>query len=213
MHIPDGFLSAPVWIGTTVVSATAVGVAVRGANRELDDVRVPLMGVMGAFVFAAQMINFPIPFGTSGHLTGAVLLMVLLGSRPALLAMACILIVQCLLFADGGLSSLGANILNMAVIPVSIGSFMYRGLRPSLGWRAAAGLTAWTTVVISAAAASLEGAVSGTWPLRQSLLLMCGAHFVIGAVEGAITMAVLSFITRVRHDLLPQTGSGDKTQE
>lgn len=204
MHIPDGFLSPPVWLSAYAVSAGAVGIAVRRANRELDDVKVPLMGVMGAFVFAAQMINFPIPFGTSGHLVGTVLLMVLLGSQSALLAMTCILIVQCFLFADGGLAALGANILNLAVIPVATGHFLYRALRPGLGWRAAAAITAWATVVLSSAAAALEGAVSGTWPLQQSLILMCGFHACIGVVEGAITVAVLSFVARVRHDLMPE---------
>lgn len=209
MHIPDGFLSPPVWLGAYAVSACAVGVAVRGANRELDDVKIPLMGVMGAFVFAAQMINFPIPFGTSGHLTGTVLLMVLLGAQPALLAMTCILIVQCLLFADGGLSALGANVLNLAVIPVAVGHFPYNGLRRLMDWRAAAAVTAWATVVISSAAAALEGAVSGTWPLKQSLVLMCGLHAFIGLVEGMITVAVLSFVARTRHDLAPVSAAGD----
>lgn len=203
MHIPDGFLSPPVWLGAYAVSAGAVGVAVRSANRDLDDVKIPLMGVMGAFVFAAQMVNFPIPFGTSGHLTGTILLMVLLGSQPALLAMTCILIVQCFLFADGGLSALGANVLNLAIIPVVVGHFLYRGLRRGLGWRAAVAITAWATVVISAMAVALEGAASGTWPLRLSLILMCGVHSFIGVVEAVITVAVLTFVARARHDLAP----------
>ena len=141
----------------------------------MDDLKVPLMGVTGAFVFAAQMINFPIPFGTSGHLVGTMLLAVLLGAQPALLVVTCILIVQCLLFQDGGATALGANVLNMAVLPVAVGYPVYIGVRKLLrrwqnGWLAGAAVAAWLTVALSAVAASIEVALSGRWPcarLRQ----------------------------------------------
>jgi len=198
----------PVWLGGYAVSATAVGVAARRAGRDMNDLKVPLMGVMGAFVFAAQMINFPIPFGTSGHLTGTILLAVLLGAQPALLAMTCILIVQCLLFGDGGLLALGVNTLNMAVLPVLIGYPVYTLLRRVLGhtrngWLAGAAAASWLTVTLSAIAAAVEVALSGRWPLIHSIAIMGGSHAVIGVGEAAITVAVLAFVARVRRDLVP----------
>ena len=208
MHIPDGFLTAPVWLGGYAVSTAVVGVAAWRAGRHMDDLKVPLMGVTGAFVFAAQMINFPIPFGTSGHLVGTMLLAVLLGAQPALLVVTCILIVQCLLFQDGGATALGANVLNMAVLPVAVGYPVYIGVRKLLrrwqnGWLAGAAVAAWLTVVLSAVAASIEVALSGRWPLVQSLAVMGGLHVIIGLGEAAITVAVLAFIARVRRDLVP----------
>ncbi len=208
MHIPDHFLSTPVWLGAYAVSAAAVGVATKRAGRDLDDLKVPLMGVMGAFIFAAQMINFPIPFGTSGHLVGTVLLTVLLGPNAALLTVTCILIVQCLLFQDGGVTALGANVLNMAVLPVCIGYPVYLSVRRLLnrwhgGWLAGAAVAAWSTVVLGAVAASIEMALSGRWPFVQSVAVMGGLHVLVGLGEAAITVAVLAFIARVRRDLAP----------
>ena len=208
MHIPDGFLTAPVWLSGYAVSAAVVGISARRAGRCMDDLQVPLMGVMGAFVFAAQMVNFPIPFGTSGHLVGTILLAVLLGAQPALLVVTCILIVQCLLFQDGGAAALGANVFNMAVLPVAVGYPAYIWIRKLLsrwqnGWLAGAAVAAWLTVVLSAVAASIEMALSGLWPLAKSLAVMTGLHAIIGIGEAAVTVAVLAFIARVRRDLVP----------
>ena len=215
MHIPDGFLTAPVCVAGYAVSAAVVGVAARRAGRRMDDLQVPLMGVTGAFVFAAQMINFPIPFGTSGHLVGTMLLAVLLGAQPALLVVTCILIVQCLLFQDGGVAALGANVFNMAVLPVAVGYPAYIWIRKLLsrwrnGWLAGAAVAAWLTVVLGAVAASIEIAISGRWPLVQALAVMGGLHAVIGVAEAAITVAVLAFIARVRRDLAPAPPSEDQ---
>jgi cobalt/nickel transport system permease protein len=116
MHVPDGFLDAPTSIGTGVVAAAAVGVALRGARRELDDRTAPLAGLVAAFVFAAQMLNFPVASGTSGHLLGGALAAILVGPYTGLLCMATVFLVQCLLFADGGLSALGLNVVNMALV-------------------------------------------------------------------------------------------------
>jgi len=214
MHIPDGFLSPPVWTGAWAVSAGVIGLAAKRAGRDMDDLRVPLMGVTGAFVFAVQMINFPVPFGTSGHLIGTVLLMVLLGPSPAVLVVTCILVVQCLLFQDGGVLALGANVLNMAVLPVGIGYPVYTWGRKLMrrsrnGWLAAAAAAAWITVVLSAVAASIEMVMSGLWPLTQSVAVMGGLHALIGLGEAAITVAVLAFIARVRHDLVPHSAPED----
>jgi len=208
VHIPDGFLAAPVWLGGYAISAAVVGVTARRVGRHMDDLKVPLMGVTGAFVFAAQMINFPIPFGTSGHLVGTMLVAVLLGAQPALLVMTCILAVQCLLFQDGGVAALGANVLNMAVLPVAVGYPVYIGIRKLLarwrnGWLVGAAVAAWVATVLSAMAASAEMILSGVFPLKQSLAVMGGLHAVIGLGEAAITVAVLAYIARVRHDLVP----------
>src|SRR5213596_3740469 len=114
MHIPDNFLSTPVWATLDVVSAAGFGVIARHAGRRMDDSRIPLLGVMGAFVFAAQMINFPVGVGTSGHLIGSALLAYTLGPAPAVIVMTAILAVQALIFQDGGVLALGANVFNMA---------------------------------------------------------------------------------------------------
>ena len=135
MHIPDGFLSTTTWISAWTVSAGGLGCCVRQAGRAMKDRMVPLMGVLSAFIFAAQMINFPVMGGTSGHLLGGVLAAVLLGPWAGAVVIACVLIFQCLVFQDGGLTALGANILNMALAGTLGGYFMYRVMAKLLGGR------------------------------------------------------------------------------
>jgi cobalt/nickel transport system permease protein len=208
MHIPDGFLSAPVWVGAAVASAAAIGVSTRkiGQAEELEGRQVPLMGVVGAFIFAAQMVNFPIASGTSGHLGGGVLAALLLGPWAGTLIMAAILIVQALLFQDGGITALGANILNMGVVGSMGGYLLFRLLRRLLPGRRGtllnAFLTAWVVVVAAASLASVEIALSGTVPLRAVLPAMAGVHLFIGVGEGLITAAALAFVLKVRGDLV-----------
>src|ERR1700694_5950961 len=125
MHIPDGFLSTPVWAALDVAAVRAAGYVVRRAQREFEEKKVPLLGVMGAFVFAAQMINFPVGPGTSGHLVGGALLAFTLGPAPACVVMAALLAIQALVFQDGGILALGANMLNMAVLGVLAGYLPY----------------------------------------------------------------------------------------
>lgn len=206
MHIPDGFLSTPVWAAAGAVSAGAVGYSLRKLNRSLEDNQIPLMGVTGAFIFAAQMVNFPIAGGTSGHLAGAVLAALLLGPHGAVLIMAAILVIQALLFADGGITALGANILNMGVIGSLAGYGVYRLLQRVLtgprGGVTCAFLAAWIAVVLSSAGAAVEIGLSGTVPLRLVLPAMVGVHALIGIGEGLITAAALGFLLRVRRDLI-----------
>src|ERR1017187_4320841 len=121
MHIPDGFLSPPVWAAFDVLSVPAVGLMARGARRHMEDRKIPLLGVMGAFVFAAQMINFPVGLGTSGHLVGGTLLAITLGPAAAAIVMTAIVALQAFIFQDGGIVTLGANVINMAVIGVLAG--------------------------------------------------------------------------------------------
>jgi cobalt/nickel transport system permease protein len=217
MHIPDGFLSASVWAAAGAVSAGAVALSVSRVGRSLEDKQVPLMGVVGAFIFAAQMVNFPIASGTSGHLGGGVLAMLLLGPWASTLIMTAILIVQALLFQDGGITALGANVLNMGVLACLVGFLVFRLLRRLLagtqGALISAFITAWLMVVLGAASAAVQIALSGTIPLRLVLPAMAGIHALIGIGEGLITTAALAFLLRVRRDLvhplcLPRMVSG-----
>jgi cobalt/nickel transport system permease protein len=207
MHIPDGFLSPPVWAAAGAVSAAAVALSgTRLAKNNIEEKQVPLMGVVGAFVFAAQMVNFPIAAGTSGHLGGGLLAALLLGPWAGTLVMTSILVVQALLFQDGGITALGANVLNMGVLPCILGFVVFRLLRRLLpGTRGAlsgAFLTAWLMVVLSASLASVQIALSGTMPLRLVLPAMAAVHALIGIGEGLITTAALAFLLRVRRDLV-----------
>jgi cobalt/nickel transport system permease protein len=198
MHIPDGFLSAPVWGTMDVVAAGTVAVAVRRVNERLDPADVPLMGVTGAFIFAAQMVNFPVAGGTSGHLMGALLASALLGPWAAILVMTTIFLVQCLLFQDGGLLALGANLFNMGIVGAGLGCLLHRGLRRLLGGREAPALfaAAWLSVMAGALAASLELTASGTVAGSLVIRAMLGIHALIGVGEGLITVAALRLIRR-----------------
>jgi cobalt/nickel transport system permease protein len=206
MHIPDGFLSAPVWVAAGALSAAAVAASSARLGRTMQEKQVPLMGVTAAFIFAAQMVNFPIASGTSGHLVGGVLAALLLGPWAGTLVMTAVLVVQALLFQDGGITALGANVLNMGVLPCLLGFVAYRLLRRLLsgtrGALASAFLTAWLMVVLSALLASVQIALSGTIPLRLVLPAMVGVHALIGIGEGLITAAALAFLLRVRKDLV-----------
>ena len=140
MHVPDGFLDAPTSLATGAVAAVGVGIALRYARRELDDRTAPLAGLVATFVFATQMINFPVGAGTSGHLMGGALAAVLVGPATALLCMSVVFLVQCLLFADGGITALGTNILLMGIVTVVVGWAVFR---TSQGGAAQAGLDRW----------------------------------------------------------------------
>jgi len=167
---------------------------------------VPLMGIMSAFIFAAQMINFPVIGGTSVHLFGGVLAAVLLGPYAGAVILTCVLIFQCLIFQDGGLLALGANILNMAVVGTLVGYavfyLMTKVLRDKKGLIIGAAVASWFSVVIAASLCALELAMSGLSPLRIVLPAMAGIHAVIGIGEAIITAAVLGFISKVRPDLI-----------
>jgi cobalt/nickel transport system permease protein len=206
MHIPDGFLSVPVWAAAGAVSAAAVAWSGARLGKTIEEKQVPLMGVVGAFLFAAQMVNFPIAAGTSGHLGGGVLAALLLGPWAGTLVMTAILVVQALLFQDGGITAIGANLLNIGLLPCLLGFGLFRLLRRLLagtrGALIAAFLTAWLMVVLGAALAALQLAFSGTVPLALVLPAMAGIHALIGIGEGLITAAALAFLLRVRRDLV-----------
>jgi cobalt/nickel transport system permease protein len=205
MHIPDGFLSAPVWAGCAAVSAGAVALAVRKAGTSSTEKRIPLMGVTGAFIFAAEMVNFPIAAGTSGHLVGGVLATLLLGPWASILIMSAILIVQALLFQDGGITALGANILNMGITGALCGYAASRLIHPlvrgTTGAAAAGFVGGWLAVVLGAVLASVEIALSGTAALSVVLPPMAAVHALIGVAEGLITAAAFAFIAKTRPDI------------
>jgi len=211
MHIPDGMLSPQVWVPMTGFSGLLVAVAARRARQQLEEKQVPVAGVLGAFVFAAQMINFPVVAGTSGHLLGAALLTVVLGPWLAILVMSCVLITQCLVFQDGGLTALGANIFNLAIIGCGVTFLVQRLARGLVGERraqvGAGALGGWLAVLLGALACSLELVASGRFPLWQSLIAMGSIHAVLGVFEGAITAAALAYILSVRPDVAAATQS------
>ena len=206
MHIPDGFLDTKTWVSLGVVSAGLIAVAVARANKKLGDKHIPLMGIMSAFIFAAQMLNFPVAGGTSGHFMGSVLAAILLGPFASILIMTTVLVVQCLVFADGGITALGANIFNMAVIGSLIGYIiyfiLYKILRFRIGRLIAVFIAGWCSIVLAASACALELWLSGTIVLNIALPAMAGWHALIGIGEGLITVAVISFIMTTRPDLL-----------
>jgi cobalt/nickel transport system permease protein len=185
------------------VSVGVVGVAARRVERTLDGAQVPLMGMTAAFIFAAQMINFPVAGGTSGHLLGGLLAALLLGPAPAVVVMTTVFVAQCLLYQDGGLTALGANVFNMGIIGSLGGYGIYQALcRLRMGDRAAVTVAAWLSVMLGAAAASVELGLSGTIPLRVVLPAMLGVHALIGIGEALITLGALALVRRARPELL-----------
>lgn len=207
MHIPDGFLDPAVAAACAVPAAAAVGYGLHRAKTDLDDRRVPLLGVTAAFVFAVQMLNFPIAGGTSGHLLGAALAAILLGPWLACVTMAVVLTAQAFVFADGGITALGANVLNMGVLgALLVGLGMGAALRVlphgRASYLATAGAGAWLAVMVGAAATAVELALSGTVPLATVLPTMLGVHALIGVGEAVITVSAVAAVMATRPDLL-----------
>jgi cobalt/nickel transport system permease protein len=206
MHIPDGFLDPTTAVATGVLAAAGLGVALRHARKFLPPRRVPLLGLAASFVFAAQMINFPVAGGTSGHLIGAVLAAALLGPSAAVIAISAVLIVQCLMFADGGISALGANIFNMGILGCAGGWAIYNAVRRLVnglfGCVMAAAFAAWCSTVLASVACAGELAASHTVRWSVALPAMAGIHMLIGVGEGLITALVLVGIAHVRPELI-----------
>jgi cobalt/nickel transport system permease protein len=209
MHVPDGFLDAPTSLATGVAAAAALGVALRRARGELDDRTAPMAGLVATFVFSAQMVNFPVGLGTSGHLLGGALAAVLVGPWTGLLAVGVVLVVQALLLADGGITALGTNITLLAVAGVVVGWFVFRGLQRVLPKRvglvpvlAAVG----ALVSVPTAAGLFVGlyALGGTAPVPLDGLAtaMLGWHTLIGIGEAVITGLVVASVVAIRPDLV-----------
>jgi cobalt/nickel transport system permease protein len=214
LHIPDGFLDPKTWGTLSVVSAGTTGYALYRMREKMDEKMIPLLGITAAFIFAAQMLNFPVAGGTSGHFLGAILACVLLGAWPGFLVIVVVLLVQCLFFADGGLTSLGANIFNMGVVGGLLSYYLLvlarKPLSKAWGERSSLLVTtavfSWLSVVLASTACALELAISGTVPLSTVLPAMVGVHSLIGIGEAIITSVVVAVVLQSRPDLVNAYG-------
>ena len=209
MHVPDGFLDAPTSVATGVVAVAAVGISLAKARHELDDKTAPMAGLVAAFIFAVQMLNFPVGAGTSGHLMGGALAAVLVGPWTAVLCLSVVLVVQSLLFADGGITALGTNITLMGLSTVAVGWLVFKLLQAVLPKRLSlvplqAGIAAFVSVPVAAAVFVLLYAVGGTADIAFDTLMttMLGVHTLIGIGEGVITFLAVGAIIAVRPDLV-----------
>jgi cobalt/nickel transport system permease protein len=207
MHIPDGFLSIAVSVIFWVISVIVIAFALRFVNKELGEREVPVMGVLAAAIFAGQMLNFSVAGGTSGHLLGAALATILLGPWAAVLVMTCVVSIQALIFQDGGILVLGANLFNMALIGPAVSYIVYTFFKKvSSGKRwgifAGSALAAWSSIFVASLSCALQIALSGTSPANVAIPAMAGIHAIIGIGEGLITLSAISLVYAARRDLL-----------
>ena len=213
LHVPDGFLNLPISILCWIVTLIVLYFAVKQAQLDYDERLVPLAGIMAAFIFAGQMLNFPVAGGTSGHLVGATLAFVVLGPWVGLLAMTAVISLQALIFHDGGLVVMGSNILIMGIVPgfVGYGLFQMVKHRSRKVTLAVTAVAAWLSIMIAALVTALLLGFSGTTSLALAIPAMLGIHTLIGIGEALITVAALSFIMQTRPQLLSDdapAGSG-----
>ncbi|MFD7768646.1 energy-coupling factor ABC transporter permease [Streptomyces sp. NPDC059787] len=209
MHAPDGFINAPVSAAVGVVAAGAIAVSLRGARRELDERTAPLAGLVAAFIFAVQMLNFPVAAGTSGHLLGGALAAILVGPFTGILCVSVVLLMQAVLFADGGLTALGVNITDMAIVTTVVAYALFRGLvkvlpRTRRSMTAASFVAALVSVPASAVVFTLLYAIGGTADvsLGKVATAMVGVHVLIGIGEAVITALTVGAVIAVRPDLV-----------
>lgn len=210
MHMANELLSVPVAGGTLGIAAVGLGFVCRKAKRIVTSDKLALMGILGAFIFAAQMVNFQLPAmpGTSGHMVGAVLLAIILGPHLAAIVISSVVIIQCLIFQDGGLLALGCNIINMALVPSYLGYFLYKaataGRFSSFRVYIGAMLACVIGLEVSAILVPIEAGLSGVLvvPFSTFLITMLGVHLLVGLIEGLITVAVLGYLQQVRADIV-----------
>lgn len=219
MHAPDGFLNAGTAVATGAISVGTVGVALRQVRETVRDKQVPLAGIAAAFIFAAQMFNFPVAAGTTGHLLGGALAAILLGPHMGALVVTIVVVVQALVFADGGLTALGYNVLNMAIVPAYGGYAMFRMFRRMVprnggGVVAATGLAALVSVVLSAMAFSIQWLFGATAPVSfaEVFTAMVGVHFLIGIGEGVISALAVGAVMSSRPDLVEGASDLERSQ-
>lgn len=204
MHIPDGYIDLPIALAVGALAVAALSLAAKRVNGEIPDSRAPLLGVVAAGVFAAQMLNWPIPGGTSAHFVGGAFAAILLGPHLGALCVATVVAIQALVFGDGGLVVLGANVFNMAVVEVYVGYAIYRVVAPSGEFRAAFA-AGWLGITAGALSAAVQLGLSSAfeYQLMTTLAIMGVGHLALGLVEGAITAAVYRYLARARPDLRP----------
>ncbi len=204
MHIPDAFI--PIWQGSIywIIALVFVALALRWARNEMNEEKLPLVAVLAAGIFALQSFNLPVSMGTSGHLVGGALAAILLGSPfAAVFILTLVLIVQAVLFGDGGITTLGANIINMGVIGGFVGFYTFKGLMGMTKNMPISGfLAAWLACLIPAFACAGEMFLAGTFPLAEGLVAMGIYHAIIGVIEGFVTVAAIYLITTARPDLV-----------
>lgn len=203
MHIPDGFI--PTWQCAIyfIILIIAIYFASKWSKKNLDEKRIPLMAILAAGIFAIMSMNIPIPFGTSGHMVGGALVaLVFLAPEAGVIVFTCVLLIQALLFGDGGITVLGANVLNMAIISGVVGLGTYKGLKGVIGKYPSIALGAWLATIVSAAAAAIELYLAGTFPLTIGLGSMVLYHAFIGVIEATLTVIVIYALEKFRPDLL-----------
>lgn len=217
MHIPDGIIDGKTAITAAGLSVVGVGWALQRVKRELPPRKIPLLGLAAAFLFAAQMVNFPIAAGTSGHLLGGTLIAALLGPSAAVVVVTTVLIVQCFLFADGGVMALGANIFNMAILGSVGGYAILRAIQfvlpGSRGRITAIAFAAWCSVVFAAVSCAGQLAWSGTVNWRAGLPAMAGTHMIIGLGEGLISALVFLAIQKTRPEMIVDDAQPRRARE
>jgi len=207
MHIPDGYVDLPIAVLCGLLSVAVLALAARRVDGEIPDARAPLLGVVAAGIFAAQMLNWPIPGGTSAHFVGGAFAAIMLGPHLGALSVATVVAIQALVFGDGGLVVLGANVFNMAVVEVYVGYAIYRLVAPYGEYRAAFA-AGWLGITAGALTAGVQLGLSSAfeYELLTTLLIMGVGHLLLGLVEGAITAAVYRYLARARPDLRPNGG-------
>lgn len=214
MHIPDGFI--PLWQCAIyyVILIVAIYFAGRWAKNNLDDKRIPLLAVLAAGIFAIMSMNMPIPFGTSGHMVGGALVAIIfLAPEAAVLVFTVVLLVQALFFGDGGVTVLGANVLNMAIIGGGVGLLTFKGLKNIIGKYPSIALAAWLATFVAAEACAIEMAIAGTFPLNIGLASMGIYHAFIGIIEAVLTVIVVMALEKFRPDLLAWDRKKANTEE
>ena len=203
MHIPDGFI--PFWQCAIyyIILIVALYFASKWARNNLDEKRIPLLAVLAAGIFAIMSMNMPIPFGTSGHMVGGALVAIIFcAPEAAILVFTVVLLIQALVFGDGGITVLGANVLNMAIIGGFTGLYTFKALKDKIGIYASAGIGAWLATVLAALACALEMAAAGTFPINVGVPSMVLYHVFIGIIEAVLTVIVIMALNKFRPDLL-----------
>jgi ABC-type Co2+ transport system, permease component len=204
LHIPDGFIPITQGIIYWIIALVFIALALRWARKELSEEKVPIVAVLAAAIFALQAFNLPVGMGTSGHLVGGALAAIVLGSPfAAVFILSIVLIIQGVIFGDGGLTTMGVNIINMGVIGGFVGFYGYTGIKAVIkNPYVSAGIAAWFACLIPALAASVELWVAGTFPLVPGLIAMGTYHAAIGIIEGVVTAAAVYLIIHARPDLM-----------
>ena len=203
LHIPDGFIPIVQCLIYYVILIVALYFSVKWAKSNLDEKRIPLLAVLAAGIFAIMSMNMPIPFGTSGHMVGGALVaIVFLAPEAAVLVFTVVLLIQALIFGDGGLTALAANVINMGIVGRAVGLYTFKALNTKIGNYPAVGIAAWLATVLAALACAIEMSIAGTFPINIGIPSMVLYHLFIGIIEAVLTVVVVAALDKFRPDLL-----------